>query len=248
MQQEPHGSRGSLVEPLARGSVENPEVPARSVMVRPDAEGGSTRGDERRRKPSRRSAGDVLRRGLGGSGTTAVEPGRMGSSALESAELSTSYSSEFEAVEHRRREGAAGGATHHGPAARKSFASENPRSGSGPSVSARPEGEQTVEGVRNPEDGRLRVRQTRGSRSLRRCRCRGGKPQEGRPGQAWPGRASGPEPCEGDEACGSCRAVFGPHGRPVGGMPRGRTNDVEAAANQCCRYAGRSAPRGRSTL
>src|SRR5688572_14771142 len=120
----------------------------------------------------------------------------------------------------------------------------NPMSGSGPSVSARPEGEQTVEGARNPEDGRLRVRQTRGIRSLRRCRCRGGKPQEGRPGQAWPGRASGPEPCEGDEACGSCRAVFGPHGRPVGGMPRGRTNDAEDAANQCRRYAGRSASRG----
>jgi hypothetical protein len=124
----------------------------------------------------------------------------------------------------------------------------NPMSGSGPSVSARPEGEQTVEGVRNPEDGRLRVRQTRGIRSLRRCRCRGGKPQEGRPGQAWPGRASGPEPCEGDEACGSCRAVFGPHGRPDGGMPRGRGNDVEVAANQSCRYAGRSASRGRRTL
>jgi len=30
-------------------------------------------------------------------------------------------------------------------------------SGSGPSVSARPEGEQPVEGVRNPEDGRCRA-------------------------------------------------------------------------------------------
>jgi hypothetical protein len=167
---------------------------------------------------------------------------------FEAVELSTSSSSEFEAVEHHGRESAVDTARCHGPAVRKDLRRVNPMSGSGPSVSARPEGEQTVEGVRNPEDGRLRVRQARGIRSLRRCRCRGGKPQEGRPGQAWPGRASGPEPCEGDEACGSCRAVFGPHGRPDGGMPRGRGNDVEVAANQSCRYAGRSASRGRRTL
>jgi hypothetical protein len=48
-----------------------------------------------------------------------------------------------------------------GLAARKGFESENPMSGSGPSESARPEGEQTVEGAKNPEDGRCRVRQTR---------------------------------------------------------------------------------------
>jgi hypothetical protein len=34
-------------------------------------------------------------------------------------------------------------------------------SGSGPSESARPEGAKPVEGVRNPEDGACRVRQTR---------------------------------------------------------------------------------------
>jgi hypothetical protein len=50
---------------------------------------------------------------------------------------------------------------HHGLPVRKSVTSENPRSGSGPSVSARPEGEQTVEGVRNPEDGRCRARYAR---------------------------------------------------------------------------------------
>jgi len=49
----------------------------------------------------------------------------------------------------------------HGLAARKGFEGENPRSGSGPSVSAGPEGEQTVEGAKNPEDGWCRVRQTR---------------------------------------------------------------------------------------
>jgi hypothetical protein len=46
---------------------------------------------------------------------------------------------------------------HHGLSARKGVTSENPRSGSGPSESARPEGEQPVEGVRNPEDGQCRA-------------------------------------------------------------------------------------------
>jgi hypothetical protein len=50
---------------------------------------------------------------------------------------------------------------HHGLPVRKSVASENPMSGSGPSVSARPEREQTVEGAKNPEDGRCRARQAR---------------------------------------------------------------------------------------
>jgi len=76
---------------------------------------------------------------------------------LETAELSTSYSSEFEAVEHRGRRGARDTATCLSPDARKSSASENPMSGSGPSVSTRSEGEQPVEGVRNPEDGRCRA-------------------------------------------------------------------------------------------
>jgi hypothetical protein len=129
----------------------------RRAMVRPDAEDASTRGDERGRKPLRRPGDHELRRGLPGSGTTAVEPGRTGSSAWEAAELSTSYSSEFEAVEHRGRKGAAGAATHSGLPARKSRRSENPTSGSGPSESARLQGEQTVEGVRNPEDGWCRA-------------------------------------------------------------------------------------------
>jgi hypothetical protein len=162
MQQEPHGSCGPLVGPLVCGSVEDPGAPARRIMVRPDVEGSSARGDERGRKLLRRPGNDVLRRGFEDSGTTAVEPERAGSSALESAELSTSYSSEFEVVEHRGREGAgvsrrSDASVHDGLPGRKSLSSENPMSGSGPSVSARPGGDQTVEGVRNPEDGRCRV-------------------------------------------------------------------------------------------
>jgi len=94
----------------------------------------------------------------------AMEPGRAGSSVLEPAELATSYSSEFEAVEHRGREDAADAATRLGLPVRKDSARMNPRGGSGPSESARPEREQSVEGARNPEDGRCRVRQTRVNR------------------------------------------------------------------------------------
>jgi len=67
--------------------VKHPGTPVRRVMVRPDAEDESVRGEERGRKPVRHSADDALRRGLGSSGTTAVEPERAGSSVLESAEL-----------------------------------------------------------------------------------------------------------------------------------------------------------------
>jgi hypothetical protein len=117
------------------------------------------RGEQRGRKPSCRLGNDVLRRGLEDSGTTYVEPARAGSSVWEAVELSTSYSSEFEAVEHHGRKGTADAAMRHGLPVRKCLASENPKSGSGPSVPARSEGEQPVEGVRNPEGGRCQARQ-----------------------------------------------------------------------------------------
>ena len=196
-------------------------------MVRPDVSGGSARGNERRRKQPRRFGSDVLRRGLGGSGTMAMEPGRMGSSAFESAELPTSYSSEFEAVEHRRRKGAADAATHLGLAARKSPASENPRSGSGPSESAGPERDETVEGVRNPGDGPCRVRQTRVMQisppmPLKGRETPGGATRSGRTGEGTHARTL--------RGWRSLRkqptSVFGPRiGRPYGGRPRGRGNE-----------------------
>jgi len=105
----------------------------------------------------RRSGDDVLRRGLAGSGTTAVEPGWRGTSAFECAELTTSYSSEFETEEHRGRRGARDAATRFRPHRPKGPDEREPQSGSGPSESARPEGEQPVEGVRNPEDGQCRA-------------------------------------------------------------------------------------------
>jgi hypothetical protein len=186
-------------------------------MVRPDAEGESARGNERRRKQPRRSGGDELRRGLGDSGTTAVEPGWKGSSAFESAELPTSYSSEFEAVEHRRREGAAGAATHHGPAARKSLTSANPRSGRGPSESSRPEGEQPVEGARNPEDGPCRVWQARVMQI---------PPPMSLKGRETPGGAPGPKRDRGGH---------------TGPNPERETKPVEAAARSSDPADGRTA-------
>jgi hypothetical protein len=50
MQRKPQGSCGSLVDPPVLGLFEDPGAPARSIMVRPDAEGSSARGDERGRK------------------------------------------------------------------------------------------------------------------------------------------------------------------------------------------------------
>jgi hypothetical protein len=64
--------------------------------------------------------------GLERLGTVATEPGRAGSSAFEPAELATSYSSEFEAVEQRRRKGAADAETRPGLPDRKVFRVETP--------------------------------------------------------------------------------------------------------------------------
>jgi len=103
----------------------------------------------------------VLRRGLGGSGTTAVEPGWKGSSAFESAELADLVFLRVRGCGAPQTKGRRDAATHHGLSIRKSSPRQNPMSGSGPSVSARPEGEEPVEGAKNPEDGTCRVRQTR---------------------------------------------------------------------------------------
>jgi hypothetical protein len=104
----------------------------RSIMVRPGAE-------ERAREGT--SGGESLcdgpgmmcsEGGLGGSGTTAVEPGRTGSSASEPAELPTSYSSEFEIEGHRGRGGARAAATHPGPSVRKSLTRRTPGAAADP--------------------------------------------------------------------------------------------------------------------
>jgi hypothetical protein len=158
-----------------------------------DAEDSSVRGDQRGRKPLRRPGNGVLRRGLEDPGTTYVEPVRAGSSVFKAVELSTSYSSEFETVKHHGRRDAAGAAMRHGLPVRKGLAGENLMSGSGPSVSARPEGEQAVEGVRNPEDGRCRVRQARDVRipsptSLERRGTPGGAIRSGMTGEGTSAR------------------------------------------------------------
>jgi len=68
-------------------------------------------------------------------------------------------------------------------------------SGSGPSVSARPEGEQPVEGVRNPEDGWCRAVEGPGDTDPSAEVAEGARDlDEGRAGPAGPVRACEPEP------------------------------------------------------
>jgi hypothetical protein len=133
--------------------------------------------------------------GLERPGTVATEPGRAGSSALEPAELATSYSSEFEADEHRGREGARDAETRPGPTVRKDFSSQNPMSGSGPSESARPKREQPVEGAKDPEGGPCRVWQTRVIR-ISSAHVAGGarNPRRGDPTRQGRRRHCGPHP------------------------------------------------------
>jgi hypothetical protein len=195
MQQEPHGSCGSPRRSAGSWTGQTPWGAGSTRYGSPSRRGLKRVRGKRGRKPLRRSGKHVLRRGVHRPGTTAVEPGRRGSSAFR---VRGAFDLVFLRIRGCRAPWTRERSRHRKvTTAQPSERTEgrvNPMSGCGPSVSARPEGEQTVEGVRNPEDGRSRVRQTRGLRSLRRCRCRGGKPQEGRPGQAWPGRASGPEP------------------------------------------------------
>jgi hypothetical protein len=106
---------------------------------------------------------------------------------------------------------------HHGLSARKGVTSENPRSGSGPSESARPEGEQPVEGVRNPEDGECRARHARVIRI---------PPLMSLKGRETPG--------------GATRSLLDRGGRLSPSLER-ETKPVEAAGRSSDRSAGRTA-------
>jgi hypothetical protein len=180
--QKPHGSCGSLVDPLVRESVEDPGAPARCVMVRPDATGRSAGGDGADESPCHGSGMTGFVEGLESPGTTAVEPEREGSSVFPTEE----------AVDHAlarvrgRRAPEPGRRSGHGDVSRppppKGRSSRNPRSGSGPSVPARPEG-----GSRRGSE-KLRGRTVAGEATPRTTdlsgprRWRGEKPQEGRSG------------------------------------------------------------------
>ncbi len=159
--QKPHGSRGSLVDPPVSESVKDPGAPARCVMVRQDVSGRSAGGDGADESPCHGLGMMGFVEGLESPGTTAVEPVRKGSSVFKAKE----------AVDHvlarvrGRRAPESGRRSGHGDVSRpprsKGRLSRNPRSGSGPSVPARPEGEQAVEGARNSADGPWRARQPR---------------------------------------------------------------------------------------
>jgi hypothetical protein len=157
MQQEPHGSCGSLEDPPVPGSVKDPGAPARSGMVRPAAEGSSARGG---RSGESRSDGPGMMCSEGGSEVLEPRPWDQGGPAialLSAAELPTSYSSEFETVEHRGRQLRGGRRKTSRPIRPKGLRELEPQSGSGPSESARSRREQAVETVRNREDGRCRA-------------------------------------------------------------------------------------------
>jgi hypothetical protein len=170
MQHEPQGSCGSPVDPLVSGLVKHPGAPARRIMVRPDAEGKACGGNSGGESPC---DGPGMMCSVGG--PKALEPRTwdqigQGSSVWEAVELSDLVFLRVRGCRAPRTKGHRDAAMRHGLPVRKSLCGENPMSGSGPSVSAKSEGEQTVEGVRNPEDGRRRERQSRCARSLRRCR------------------------------------------------------------------------------
>jgi hypothetical protein len=193
-QRKPHGSCGSPADPLDSPLAKDPAVPGPTRHGSPRRRGFVRVRGMRGRKPLRRCGSDVLRRGLGSSGTTAVEPGqgrlkRLGACGAFRPRIP--QSSRLGAPWAR---GCSGCGNASRPSCPKELFREEPRSGSGPSVSARPEGEEPVEGVRNPEDGTCRVRQTRVMRIPPPMSLKGREPQEGRPGPAGPGRALRPEP------------------------------------------------------
>jgi hypothetical protein len=120
------GAADLTSDPLVSAPVEDPGVPVRRVMVRPDAKDESTRGDCE--GESRRDGAEMMSSG-GDSEALGPRPWNQGSEAQvpwSLRSLQPSYSSEFEAVEHRGREGAAGVATHHGLPVRKSFSRRTP--------------------------------------------------------------------------------------------------------------------------
>ena len=185
--QEPHGSCGSLVDPLVPESVKDPGAPVRVVMVRPDDPGRSAGGD---------GAGESLLHGSGmmgseegleslwdhGHGTRACGLKRLEESGVCDLVL---VRVRGHAPESRVRSG-------RGDASRPSCSKETSES--------KPQERQRTQRVR--ETGRRASR--RGSEKLRgrtvagevtprptdlsgRCRWRGVKPQEGRSGPCWTG-------------------------------------------------------------
>jgi hypothetical protein len=194
-QRKPHGSCGSPVDPLVLALVKDPAVPGPTRHGSPRRRGYEHERGLRGRKPLRRCGSDGLRRGLGSSGTTAVGPGQGRLKHLgvcgafrpripQSSRLTSTVDERVQGCGNAQR-----------PSCSKELHERNPRSGSGPSVSARPEGEEPVEGVRNPEDGTCRVRQTRVMRipppmSLKGRETPGGATRSVK----GPGRALRPEP------------------------------------------------------
>jgi hypothetical protein len=165
-------------------------------------------------------------------GTTAVGPGRKEASRLEAAERSTSCSSELAGPGASQvRDGGGRGDASRSDRSKGRRQGENPRSGSGLSQTARPEREEPVEGVRNPEDGTCRVRQTRDERTSRPSSLVGHAPRGGPPGHRA-GHDRRARPLRGRRSLREPPRTFGSRGRPDCGRPRDRRDGEEGAANR----------------
>lgn len=113
----------------------------------------------------------------------------------------------------------------------KGLPEQNPMSGSGCHVPARPEGEQAVEGVENPEDGQWRVRQARVERLPPVDVAEGAlNPRRGDPvlpdrgGHRSPNLERAAKPAEAAGRSSDRSAML------ADGTPRGRGNGAEGVA------------------
>lgn len=180
------------------------------------------RGRRRRRSPSN-CGRDALRRGIRpGPGPDPRTTGRAtkGAQGSDVAMLSTSCSSERGVREPRRLTGPVRGGNAARRVFRTSLRAANPMDGSGPRETAKRRGEQTVEEVRNLEDGTSRgVRSPGDADPHRPRRRRGAKPQEGNPGRQGLGRQRSASPERGPSLWElSVRAgPQGPEHAPQGG-------------------------------
>jgi hypothetical protein len=185
-------------------------------------------------RASGRSGDDVLRRGFECPGTTAVGPGRTGSSPparLRSfrpriPQSTRLWSTADDGVQWTSRDVPAS-------PPERTLRTTNPRSGSGPSESARPKGEQTVETVRDREDGWCRAGQARVIRIPSPMSLEGRETPGGatRPGMAGEGPAARTLRGRRSLRERAGRSSDRPDGRTAEHLVVVKTN-VEEAANQ----------------
>ena len=151
-------------DPLVSEPVDDLGAPARCVMVGPDASGKSAGGDGEDERPRHGSGMTCFEEGLGSPGTTAVGPGREGSSVLESPSRTASCSRERGEPTRRSREDAADAESRHGLRARKGVRVETPGAAADPAC---PRDRRESNPPRERETPRAELWRERQSRVLR---------------------------------------------------------------------------------